>query len=186
MPVLFMTALAELFAGALLIEVNVIMGGLVGFFILVPGLMQLRGNISTSLAQRLGSATHLGTISWKQGLNEPLRANILAAFFLVIIMSFSLGVGAYGVAFFIALITGQLPRMRMTLFHFVFISMGTAILASLVQVTITVFVALLSHARGLDPDNITIPVVAAVGDILTVLSLLLVVQLILPTIGGVL
>ena len=167
MPVLLFTVLAELFAGSLLLSLDVTFASLIGLFILIPGLMQLRGNISTSLAQRLGSGTHLGTISWKQGLNKPLRANIKAAFYLVIIMSVALGVGAWLVSFFFQITT---PRsgLILQLPHFLIIAIGTALLASMFQVTITVTVALLAHARGLDPDNITIPIVAAIGDIITI------------------
>jgi mgtE-like transporter len=172
MPVLLFTVLAELFAGALLLSLDVTFASLIGLFILIPGLMQLRGNISTSLAQRLGSGTHLGTISWKQGLNKPLRANIKAAFYLVIIMSVALGVGAWLVSMFIQTTT---PRSGLILIlpHFLIIALGTALLASMFQVTITVTVALLAHSRGLDPDNITIPIVAAIGDIITIVCLMI-------------
>ena len=176
MPVLLFTVLAELFAGAMLLHIDATTASLLGLFVLIPGLMQLRGNISTSLAQRLGSGTHLGTISWKQGLNEPLRANIKSAFYLVIIISFLLAVGAWAVS----LITQSLvPRsgFLLGLPHFLFIAMVTALLASASQVTITVTVALLAHARGLDPDNITIPIVAAIGDIITIGCLLIAISL---------
>lgn len=172
MPVLLFTVLAELFAGAMLLRLDTTFASMLGLFVLIPGLMQLRGNISTSLAQRLGSGTHLGTISWKQGLNEPLRANIKVAFYLVIIMSFLLAIGAWAVS----MITQSLvPRSGwlLDLRHFLIIAMGTALLASAFQVTITVTVALLAHARGLDPDNITIPIVAAIGDIITIGCLLI-------------
>ncbi len=167
MPVLLFTVLAELFAGTLLLSLDVAFASLIGLFILIPGLMQLRGNISTSLAQRLGSGTHLGTISWKQGLNKPLRANIKAAFYLVLVMSVALGVGAWLVSLIIQF---SAPRSGLVLHlhHFLIIALMTALLASLFQVTITVTVALLAHARGLDPDNITIPIVAAIGDIITI------------------
>jgi mgtE-like transporter len=178
MPILLFTVLAELFAGYLLIQLE--HGGLAnlfGLFVLIPGLMQLRGNISTSLAQRLGSATHLGTISWKQGLNEPLRANIKTAFYLVIIMSFSLGIGAWIVTqiTLYSLISQGIPILFpvLALSQFLTIAMVTALLASLVQVTITVTVALLAHAKGLDPDNVVIPIVAAIGDIITIACLLI-------------
>jgi mgtE-like transporter len=167
MPVLLFTVLAELFAGSLLLNLDVNFASLIGLFILIPGLMQLRGNISTSLAQRLGSGTHLGTISWKQGLNKPLRANIKAAFYLVIIISVALGVGAWLVSLIFQLTTPQ-SGLILQLPHFLIIALGTALLASIFQVTITVTVALLAHARGLDPDNVTIPIVAAIGDIITI------------------
>lgn len=167
MPVLLFTVLAELLAGALLLQLDIAFHSLIGLFILIPGLMQLRGNISTSLAQRLGSGTHLGTISWKQGLNEPLRANIKVAFFLVIIMSTALGVGAWLVSILLQLIAPQ-TGLVLQLPHFLAIALVTALLASVFQVTITVTVSLFSHARGLDPDNITIPLVAALGDIITI------------------
>jgi len=172
MPVLLFTVLAELFAGSLLLQLDVAFHSLIGLFILIPGLMQLRGNISTSLAQRLGSGTHLGTISWKQGLNEPLRANIKVAFYLVIIMSTALGVGAWMVSIFIQLIAPQSGYV-LQLAHFLTIALITALLATVFQVTITVTVTLLSHARGLDPDNITIPLVATLGDIITIVCLII-------------
>jgi len=172
MPILFFTVLAELFAGAMLLTFDVHFASMLGLFVLIPGLMQLRGNISTSLAQRLGSGTHLGMISWKQGLNEPLRANIKVAFFLVIIMSFLLAIGAFSVSMITQSLVPRSGRL-LDLRHFLIISIGTALLASAFQVTITVTVALLAHARGLDPDNITIPVVAAIGDIITIVCLLI-------------
>ncbi len=175
MPVLLFTVLAELLAGALLLQLDIAFHSLIGVFILIPGLMQLRGNISTSLAQRLGSGTHLGTISWKQGLNEPLQANIKAAFFLVIIMSTALGIGAWVVAFLLQLITPQ-TGLTLQLPHFLAVALITALLASVFQVTITVTVSLFSHARGLDPDNITIPLVAALGDIITIGCLIIAIQ----------
>jgi len=167
MPVLLLTVIAELFAGALLLNLDIAFASIIGLFILIPGLMQLRGNISTSLAQRLGSASHLGTISWEQGLNESLRTNIKAAFYLIFIMSTTLGFGAWLISTFIQQIA---PRSGFLLLlpHFLLIALLTALLASAFQVTITVAVVLLAHARGLDPDNITIPIVATIGDILTI------------------
>ncbi len=176
MPVLLFTVLAELFAGTLLLSLDVAYASLIGLFILIPGLMQLRGNISTSLAQRLGSGTHLGTVSWEQGLNKPLRANIKAAFYLVIIMSFCLAIGAWLVSQLIQILAPRSGYL-LNLHHFLIIALITALLASTVQVTITVTVALIAHARGLDPDNITIPIVAAIGDIITIACLLLAITL---------
>lgn len=172
MPVLLFTVLAELFAGVMLLRLDTTFASMLGLFVLIPGLMQLRGNISTSLAQRLGSGTHLGTISWKQGLNEPLRANIKVAFYLVVIMSFLLSIGAWAVSMITQFLV---PRSGLLLIlpHFLIIAIVTALLASAFQVTITVTVALLAHARGLDPDNITIPIVAAIGDIITIGCLLI-------------
>ncbi len=176
-PVIVFTVLAELFAGSLLLSLEYgHFANLVGLFVLVPGLMQIRGNISTSLAQRLGSGTHLGTISWVQGLNKPLQANIKAAFSLVIVMSFSLGIGAWAVTritIFLLILQG-IPILLpvLSLAQFLTIAIITALLASSLQVTITVTVALQAHARGLDPDNITIPIVATIGDIITIACLL--------------
>ncbi|MFX1318009.1 MAG: magnesium transporter [Promethearchaeota archaeon] len=167
MPVLLLTVIAELFTGVLLLNLDIAFASIIGLFILIPGLMQLRGNISTSLAQRLGSASHLGTISWEQGLNESLRTNIKAAFSLAIIMSTALGFGAWLISTVIHLIA---PRSGFLLLlpHFLIIALLTASLASAIQVTITVTVVLLAHVRGLDPDNITIPIVATIGDIITI------------------
>ena len=42
MPVLLFTVLAELFAGAMLLTLDVHFASMLGLFVLIPGLMQLR------------------------------------------------------------------------------------------------------------------------------------------------
>jgi mgtE-like transporter len=57
------------------------------------------------------------------------------------------------------------------------ISFVSGTLAALTQVTITVVVSFTSYRRGIDPDNVTIPAMATVGDILGITYMFLVASL---------
>lgn len=132
--------------------------------------MQLRGNVATALAQRLGSAIHMGVIGWERGFNRELRENIRASIFLTIIVAVVLGLLAYVVAL------NSLSR-HLSFPEMLFISLSVATTAGLVQGGLTGFVALYAARKGMDPDNVTIPVVATLGDIFTVAILFGVVHL---------
>ena len=51
----------EIISGGLLTGIKEFYYLLPGIFLIIPGLMELRGNISSNLAQRLGTALHLAS-----------------------------------------------------------------------------------------------------------------------------
>lgn len=171
-PFVILTALAEIGAGALLTGLTDFYAILPGLILLLPGLMEARGNISASLGQRLGSAIHLGVIGWKLGFNDELKENVKSSLFLGLIVALVLAC----LAFFVSSLLGL---SGLSIFGFILIALLTAFLSGVTQITITVLVALYSAYRGLDPDNITIPILATLGDVLTVFYLLIVVRLVI-------
>ncbi len=166
-PFIIFTALAELAAGNILVSMNRTLSFLPGILFLLPGLMESRGNISTSLAQRLGSAIHLGLISWEDKVNEELRENIYATFFLSLMVNSVYVFLCYGFMFFFRIV-------NIGLFWLLIISLATTILSCLTQIFLTVTISLYFSYKGFDPDNVTIPIVATIGDLLTVFYLILV------------
>ncbi|MFX1486132.1 MAG: magnesium transporter [Promethearchaeota archaeon] len=171
-PFVILTALAEVGAGALLTGLSDFYAILPGLILLLPGLMEARGNISASLGQRLGSAIHLGVIGWNLGFNDELKENVKSSLFLGLIVAFVLAC----LAFFVCSLLGL---SGLGILGFILIALLTAFLSGVTQIAITVFVALYSAYRGLDPDNITIPILATLGDVLTVFYLLIVVRLVM-------
>ena len=171
-PFVILTALAEIGAGALLTGLTDFYAILPGLILLLPGLMEARGNISASLGQRLGSAIHLGVIGWKLGFNDELKENVKSSLFLGLIVALVLAC----LAFFVSSLLGL---SGLSIFGFILIALLTAFLSGVTQIAITVLVALYSAYRGLDPDNITIPILATLGDVLTVFYLLIVVRLVI-------
>ncbi|MFQ5761751.1 MAG: magnesium transporter [Candidatus Bathyarchaeia archaeon] len=169
-PFVLLTALIELGAGSMLLGLEETFLLLPGLLFMMPGLMQLRGNIASSLAARLGSAIHIGLVSWEKGYNRILKENVYASIHLSLIMSAVLGAAAY--AWTVAL---GLPVS--SLWVLVLIAVLAATLSGVVQAHIAVFVAVYTAYRGLDPDNVTIPLLTALGDILTVLFVILIVNI---------
>jgi mgtE-like transporter len=167
-----LTTFAEIGAGALLSDLRAFYRMLPGILIVVPGLMELRGNIATSLAQRLGSALHMGVIGWERGLNPELKQNLRASIFLSITISVILGFAGWA----ILRLTGE---QTIGPLQIVFVTLGVASLAGFLQAFLTTGVAMYAAHRGVDPDNVTIPILATIGDILTVVFLLLIVRLLL-------
>lgn len=140
-----------------------------GLFILLPGLLDMRGDISGSLAARLGAGLHLGVIKPRIYKNRILKGNIVAAFLVGLLISASLGVVAYltGYIFF----NINYPRI-------ILISVLTALIASIIEVPLTILTTFWLFRHGFDPNDIMGPYVSTTGDIVTVLSMLLVVSLI--------
>src|SRR3989338_6868860 len=60
-------------------------------FILIPGFLELRGNISGSLSARLSSGLFLGLVKPRFDNSYLLRGNIIASFLLTLFVSALLG-----------------------------------------------------------------------------------------------
>lgn len=171
-PFVIFTMLAEVAAGAFLLNIRGFFELLPGLLFLLPGLMELRGNVSTSLAQRLGSAIHIGLVSWKKGYNDILEQNVEASIILSLIVSVVLGVGVY----LWSLLVGLPIVSFITLLLLAFL---TAVLSAVTQAFIAVFVAVYAAHKGLDPDNVTAPILSVMGDVLTIIFFILVIKLVL-------
>jgi len=140
-----------------------------GFFILLPGLLDMRGSISGSLAARLGAGLHLGVIKTKAPMNKITSGNIKAALLLMLAMSFLIGLVAYLVNYL--LFDVNYPKI-------ILISLFAGVLSNIVEIPMTILVTLWLFKRGHDPNNIMGPYVSTTGDIITVLSLLVAVAII--------
>jgi len=172
-PVLVLCIIGELFAGIVLASGEELIALVPGLLILFPAVLSLRGNISSALGSRLGSAIHLGLIdarvSWMTFRGPTVKENIAASTVLNIMMSFLLGILAYLVSVSIGL--------NANLFVLVFISLLAGLLSGVFLIFLTLFLAVFTASKGLDPDNVLTPSVATIGDIFTVLFLFISAQL---------
>lgn len=163
-PIVLVTVLAELVVGLELLKVQQLFGLLPALIIILPGLLENRGNIASNLAQRLGTAVHLGAIGWSLGFNDELKVNFIATLMLSGILSLTLTTVAY-----LYVVIFNVPHI--SLFGFLFVTLTMSLGVGSILTVITIFVVLLSHRFGFDPDNVTIPIIATIGDILTVGSM---------------
>ncbi len=103
----------------------------------------------------------MGLVDWDLGINDEIKVNFLATIYLNLILSLALALMAY----FSAILLGM---VHMTLWGFLFIALMMAVVVGTFLSFLTVLVVLLAHRYGLDPDNVTIPIIATLGDILTI------------------
>ncbi len=135
-----------------------------GFFILLPGLLDMRGSVSGSLAARLSAGLHLGAIKPKNIISRITTGNIKAAFLLSIVISSLIGFVAYSANYF--LFNLNYPKI-------ILISLFAGILANTIEIPITILLTFWLFRKGFDPNNIMGPYVSTSGDIITILSLLI-------------
>ena len=136
--------------------------------ILLPGFLELKGNIAGSLSARLGTALHTKKIKPEIRYTSFMKQNILADLILTIIVSIILGVIAYLVTFILFSINNP---------EIIFVSLIAALLAMLIIVPLTFFSSFWLFKHGYDPDDIMGPYVTHVGDVVSLLALLIVVML---------
>jgi len=170
-PLVIGFAVLELFAGGVLGFMTTEIEILPGLFVLIPALLDMRGNIGSAFGARLNSGLHLGYI--KPGrVTKALKINIYSALTLSFTMSVILSV-------FASLACHLAGIASIGFIDFLFISLIAGVLSGLLLVFLAIFISNLSYRKGLDPDDVTTPTIGAAGDIVTVVCLFLAVKLVL-------
>lgn len=163
LPLLVLLGIGEIFAGTILGGFSSTLRQIPGLLILIPAIISLRGNISTAFGSRLGSAFHLGLISRETFWGDDLRQNVIGSLFLSVVMSVLLGVFAF--------LTSAALGFHVNIVQLIIIALIAGVVSGVVQQFIAISVILLAFKRGYDPDNVTGPVLATVGDIITILCM---------------
>lgn len=159
LSILFVCALIELGSGFTLKEME-------QRFILIPGLaimtlplLDLRGNINGALASRLGTALHTGVIPPKLKLTKELKVNLAASLILSLMASATIGVLSW--------LVGIIVGLNANILYLTTIAIIAGFISGLALAFLTILVAVFTYLRGWDPDNITSPAMATIGDFLT-------------------
>jgi len=165
-PVLFACVLIGLGAGAIL---EASLGGIAGTLVvaMVPPLNGIGGNLGSILGARLASALHLGTVEPKLRGQKALRGNLAAMVLLGFAMFILMGAIYFASAYALGL--GMISSLKHA---FVFILAGTLLLPLIALATTAS--AFISFKKGVDPDNIVIPIVTSVVDLSAVACLLII------------
>lgn len=135
-----------------------------GMLILLPGFLEMRGNISGSFASRLSSGLFLGVIKPEKFRTRITLGNLIASSFLAILLSFVLGL----VAFLFSLIVFQTYVFRIILLPVI-----AGVIANMIEIPLTLFMTFYLFRKGHDPNNIMGPFVTSTGDVTSIVSLLI-------------
>lgn len=159
----FISITGGLLAGLILLSIKDHLEFFPALLILLPGFLELQGNIFGSLAARLSIALHLGKIKPKLNHNRIFLSNILATIFLTIIVSSILGVVAY---FLTKLIFG------IDSINIIFIAILAMFLSLILELPLTILAIFWLFKKGLEPDDIMGPYVTTMADIISLITIL--------------
>ena len=163
LPVLLALTVVEIGSGLVLGTFEEELLAHPSLLVLVPVTIGTAGNLGSILASRLSTAFHLGTLSFSPA-DDDLAGNALATVALALTLFPAVGAGAWALT---AVIQGaDLGAGTVVLIAF----LSGAVLAAL-AVGVTVAATYAAYRFELDPDDVVIPVVTNVCDVLGVLVL---------------
>jgi len=168
LPLLIICGLGGIISGSIFSNMSIVLqpsssSFIPGLIVVIPAIIALRGNISTALGSRLGSAYHLGIIDANNIWNKEMKQNILGSLFLNFIMSFIIGILSY--------LTSLLLGVQPNIIILITIVVLAGILSGIILISLTILIIYIVFKRGYDPDNITGPALATFGDIITMLCI---------------
>jgi len=163
LPLIIMCGLGAIVAGSTLSLMPDLFEKIPGLLVVIPAIIAMRGNISTALGSRLGSAYHLGVINADNLWNDELKQNILGSLILSFIVSLLIGILAYTSSYFM----GVNPDAVLL----ILVVVVAGILSAFILTLMTILIIFLVFRRGWDPDNITGPALATFGDIVTMICI---------------
>ncbi|MCR5026447.1 MAG: magnesium transporter [Methanobrevibacter sp.] len=157
---LLICALGDLFAGIVLGNMTFFLKAFPGLLVIIPGAIGMRGNIFGSFASRLSTNLHIGIVSPKFELSEQLNNNIISSFVLTLVLSLFLAIIA---KIFCIIFNFE----SISIIDFILISIIAGVVSNIIMLPLTMLISFRSFKRGWDPDNVTTPIIAAVGDLFT-------------------
>jgi len=137
--------------------------------VLVPVTIGMAGNLGSILAARLSTAFHLGLLSFDP-TDDRLAGNAIATVGLAITVFPLVGAGAW-------LLQSLLGGTRLPLGTVVAVALTSGAVLAALAVVVTIVTTYAAYQFELDPDDVVIPIVTNVCDVLGVLVLFGVVRL---------
>lgn len=133
--------------------------------LMLPPLSDLAGDFGCIICSRLSTALHIGRVQPKFSEIYVLKRELMAISFTGFISSIYLGLSVH--------ITSVMFRIEsIELVKVIGLSLIAVMMLVIFQIFLSLFVSFVSFAKGLDPDNITIPIVADLGDMGAIIFLI--------------
>jgi len=158
---IFLSIITDVLAGLFLGKLEETLLLLPGLIVLIPGAMSMRGNIFGALGSRLGSALHMKRIDGFNLKSKYVRNNIYSSITLTIFTSIALGF----IARALLLMAGVTSA---GVLHLVLVSFIGGFISGMLLLVITFGIAFVAEKKKWDPDNVTSPLITALGDFFTI------------------
>jgi len=169
LPVLLGLTAVEIGSGLVLGTFETTLYRYHSLLVLVPVTIGTAGNLGSILASRLSTSFHLGTLSFSPR-DDDLAGNALAIVTLALTIFPLVGAGAWAAA-------GLTGSTALSLLDVVAVSFASGAALAALAVFVAVTATYAAYRLSLDPDDVVIPVVTNVCDVLGVVVLFAVVQL---------
>jgi len=168
LPILFVLTALELLGGLTLESFEATLLEYPSLLVLVPVTIGTAGNLGSILASRLSTDFHLGVLSFDPG-DERLVGNTATTVLLAVSVFPAVGAGAWAV-------TRATGGTRLSLLTVVVVALASGIVLAGLAILVAVLATYAAYRLELDPDNVVIPIVTNVCDVLGVVVLFGVVQ----------
>ena len=129
-----------------------------GLLVILPGMMGLRGNVFSSMASRFSTMLYLGELKPSVKDRKVLENVVIAMLLSLIPVTLLWAIGV-------------IRGVRYHAIEILFIVIGSTILVSLILGYFTAGITILAFRRDVDPDSLAAPLVASMGDLLTIPTL---------------
>jgi mgtE-like transporter len=171
LPILCALTIIEIGSGLVLDTIESALYHYPSLLVLVPVMIGTAGNIGSILASRLSTAVHLGLLEFSPG-NDLLTGNALATVALSVTVFPLVGAGAW----LLSELTADASLGAGTV---ILISLLSGIVLSLSAVIVSVSMTYIAYLYQLDPDDVVVPVVTTICDVLGVVVLFGVIRIVI-------
>ncbi len=165
LPVLFLCALGGLLTGMILGNMVRMFKLIPGLIALIPAIINMRGNISSTMGSRMGSAYHLGMV--ERGITSKVTMENLKSSWA---LSFFIG-ALLPVLFWLTSLFLPFRIETNTLIILSLISISTGFTSGIILSFTAYFTVIMAIRMEMDPDNISGPLLTTMGDVLTLMIL---------------
>lgn len=169
-PILTVVTIVELLAGILLELRSETLMAIPILLVFIPPLNNLGGSFGGILSSRISTALSLGDIEPKFARNENLEANIIGIVIVGLISSIYLGLAVYIVGYLAGI--QSFPVITSILFG---VLSGLMLTTPIIGVSVAA--AFISWNLGLDPDNVSTPIITAIADVLGISCVMIIMKL---------
>lgn len=170
LPILFALTIVEIGSGLVLDSIESTLLRYPSLLVLVPVTIGTAGNLGSILAARLSTAFHLGLLEFSAS-DDRFGGNALATVVLAACLFPPIGAGAWALS---SVTTSPQLALSTVVLVATISGLGLGVLA----VVVTVIATYSAYRLELDPDDIVIPIVTNVCDVLGVVVLFIVVTLV--------
>lgn len=172
LPVLLVLTVLELGSGLVLATLEGQLLRYPSLLALVPVTIGTAGNLGSVLSARLSTVFHLGLLSFDVH-DDHLAGNVVATVALAVTVFPLVGAGTWALTRFVA-------TVRLSVGTVVGVALASGAVLAVLTVVVTILATWISYRLETDPDDVVIPVVTNVCDVLGVVVLFVVVRRVVP------